>query len=174
MCNDVRMNQLTPSRTASPGPEKDDRDLVDAFVAASRALVAVAARSLSDLGEDVTLPQYRTLVVLSTRGPQRAADLAASLDVTPSTGSRMIERLVRKHLVRRVRATEDRRTVQVRLTPAGRETVARVTGRRRAEIEQILEQMPTRGRKALTSALWSFATAAGEVPEQDWALGWDE
>ncbi len=152
----------------------DDRDLVDAFVAASRALVAVAARSLSDLAEDVTLPQYRALVVLSTRGPQRAADLAAGLDVTPSTGSRMIERLARKHLVRRVRATDDRRTVRVHLTPAGKETVARVTDRRRAEIERILEQMPTRGRRALTAALRAFAAAAGEVPEQDWALGWEE
>jgi DNA-binding MarR family transcriptional regulator len=166
---------LAAAKTADRrSPIDEDRDLVDAFVSASRALVAVAARSLSDLGEEVTLPQYRALVVLSTRGPQRAADLAASLDVTPSTGSRMIERLVRKHLVRRVRATDDRRTVRVHLTPAGRETVARVTERRRAEIVRILEQMPVRGRRTLTTALRTFAAAAGEAPEQDWALGWDE
>jgi len=134
----------------------------------------VAARSLADLGEDVTLPQYRALVVLRTRGSQRAADLAGLLDVTPSTASRMIERLVRKHLVRRVRAKDDRRTVQVHLTDAGHVIVAQVTNRRRGEIERILEQMPSRGRKTLTAALRAFADAAGEAPEQDWALGWDE
>jgi DNA-binding MarR family transcriptional regulator len=150
-----------------------DRELVDAFVSASRALVAVAARSLADLGEEVTLPQYRALVVLRTQGPQRAADLAAGLGVTPSTGSRMIERLVRKALVRRVRSEEDRRAVEVQLTAAGVDLVAEVTDRRRAEIERILGQMPTRGRTALTAALRTFAEAAGEAPEQDWALGWD-
>jgi DNA-binding MarR family transcriptional regulator len=139
-----------------------DRGLVDAFIAASRALVAVAARSLADLGEGVT------------RGAQRAADLADLLDVTPPTASRMIERLVRKRLVRRVRAKDDRRTVRVHLTDAGQAVVTQVTERRRAEIERILEQMPVRGRKALTSALRAFADAAGEAPEQDWALGWDE
>lgn len=134
----------------------------------------MAARSLSDLGEDITLPQYRTLVVLRTRGPQRAADVATHLGVTPPTASRMIERLVRKHLVRRVRTTEDRRAIRVYLTEAGREVVAEVTDRRRAEIERILGQMPTQGRKALTAALRAFASAAGETSEPDWALGWDE
>lgn len=166
----------SPSLSApKPGPAADggNRDLAEAFVLASRALVAVAARSLGDLDEDVTLPQYRVLVVLRTRGPQRSAELAAHLDVTPSTASRMIERLVRKRLVRRVRARDDRRTVRIHLSEAGQQVVAQVSSRRRAEIEHILQQMPTRGRTALILALRNFATAAGEVPEQDWALGWD-
>jgi DNA-binding MarR family transcriptional regulator len=151
-----------------------DEEFVDAFLSASRALVAVAARSLADLGEDVTLPQYRALVVLAARGPQRAVDLAAGLGVTPSTASRMIERLVRKRLVRRTRTQEDRRTLRVQLTEAGRQIVAQVTMRRREEIERILALTPTRGRKTLTDALQAFAAAAGEAPERDWALGWDE
>ena len=44
-----------------------DKDLIEAFLAASRALVAVAARSLAELDEDITLTQYRTLVVLNSR-----------------------------------------------------------------------------------------------------------
>lgn len=136
-------------------------------------MVAVAIRSLADLDEDVTLPQYRALVTLSTRGPQRAADLATSLDVTPSTASRMVERLVRKHLVRRTRTRDDRRTLRIHLTDTGRDVIAQVTDLRRAEIEHILQQMPSRGRQALAVALRTFATAAGEAPQQDWALGWD-
>jgi hypothetical protein len=52
--------------------------------------------------------------------------------------------------------------------------VVQVTDRRRQEIERILHQIPVRGRKSLTNSLRTFAAAAGEVPEQDWALGWDE
>jgi hypothetical protein len=51
-----------------------DDELVDTVLAASRALVAVAARSLAAAGDEVTLPQYRALVVLSARGPQGTAD----------------------------------------------------------------------------------------------------
>lgn len=160
---------------AAPEPASDeDRALVDAFVAASRALVAVAARSLADLGEDVTLPQFRALVVLSTRGPQRAADLAANLGVTPSTASRMIERLARKHLIRRARSKDDRRTVRLHLTEAGQGVLAAVMERRQAEIERILHHVPARGRRSLLTALRAFAAAAGESPEPDWALGWDQ
>ena len=54
-------------------------------------------------GEEVTLPQYRALVVLASRGPQRIVDLAGFLDVTASTATRMCDRLVRKGLVRRQR-----------------------------------------------------------------------
>jgi DNA-binding MarR family transcriptional regulator len=167
-------SSLISDEAPTTRPGDGDRDLVDAFIGASRVLVAVAARSLADLGEEVTLPQYRALVVLQTRGPQRAVDMAVHLGVTPSTGSRMIERLVRKKLVRRVRTAEDRRTLRVYLTAAGQAVVVQVTDRRRQEIERILHQIPVRGRKSLTNSLRTFAAAAGEVSEQDWALGWDE
>jgi DNA-binding MarR family transcriptional regulator len=158
----------------TPRPQKADTELVDAFIGASRALVAVAARSLAEVGEDVTLPQYRVLVLLGSRGPQRAADLAAALRVNPSTATRMIERLVRKQLVRRTHARDDRRSLRISLSPPGRALVTQVTGRRREEVATILEHMPGEGRTALLLALRSFAAAAGEVPEQDWSLGWGE
>lgn len=159
--------------TTSPAVPEGERQLVDAFIRASRALVAVAARSLAGLEDEVTLPQYRVLVVLATQGTKRSADLAASLEVSPSTASRMIERLVRKRLVRRTRARDDRRTVRLDLTEAGRQVVAEVTQRRRREVEAILRQIPAGEWPHLTDALRTFAAAAGEGPELDWALGWE-
>ncbi len=144
------------------------------MLGASRALVAVAARSLADLAEDVTLPQYRALVELAARGPQRPADLASALGVDPSTATRMCDRLVRKQLVQRRRISADRRGVRISLTPAGRTLVEEVTLRRRAEIAQILQRMPRADRASALRALRVFADAAGEVPEQDWSLGWGQ
>jgi DNA-binding MarR family transcriptional regulator len=151
----------------------DQDELTDAVLAASRALVAVAARSLGDLAEDVTLAQYRMLVELASRGPQRLADLASAMGVDRSTATRMCERLVRKHLVHRRRVSSDRRAVRVSLTPAGRELVGEVTRRRRVEIARIVRRMPSEDRRLALSALRAFADAAGEVPTQDWAMGWD-
>lgn len=146
--------------------------MVDAVVGASRALVAIAARSLGAAGEEVTLPQYRALVVLASRGPQRVVDLAGFLDVTASTATRMCDRLIRKELIRRQRVATDRRSVRVSISAAGRDLVAAVTRRRRREIEAIVARMSTTDREQLVATLRMFADAAGEVPEQDWSLGW--
>ncbi len=100
----------------------------------------------------------------------------------------MVEHLVRKRLVRRVRSAHDRRTVKVHLAESGHHLVGLVTDRRRVEIECILEHLPARGRDQVAAARGpsprrpavlrrggrrSFAEAAGESPVQNRALGWD-
>ena len=145
-----------------------DEAAVDAVLTASRTLVAVATRSLGAAAEDITLAQYRALVVLASRGPQRMTDLASALDVTPSTAGRMCDRLVRKGLIRRHRARADRRAVQVSVTAAGRAVVDQATERRRALIAGILGTLPARQQSAVADALRAFAAAAGEIPDSQW------
>src|SRR6201990_86419 len=87
--------------TAATTHQRSNREseaLVDAVLGASRALVAVAARSLATVAEDVTLAQYRVLIELASRGPLRLADLAEALAVDRSTATRMCDRLLRKRL----------------------------------------------------------------------------
>ncbi len=147
--------------------------VVEAVLGASRVLVAVAARSLAEVAEEVTLPQYRALVVLASKGPQRVASLAEALEVTPPTATRMCDRLVRKGLVRRRTSREDRREVRLYLTPGGHELVAEVTRRRRDEIERLLGRIPPARQVALVELFGALAEAAGEPAEGDWALGWE-
>jgi DNA-binding MarR family transcriptional regulator len=154
-----------------PGQVADD-ELVDTVLAASRALVAVAARSLAAAGDEVTLPQYRALVVLAARGPQGMAELAAALVVNPSTVTRLCDRLVRKGLVRRHRQAGDRRAVRIALTGAGRDLVAEVTSRRRAELARLLGALPPDQHEPVIAAFRAFAAAAGELPQPGAALGW--
>ncbi|OWY61634.1 hypothetical protein B7486_62745 [cyanobacterium TDX16] len=156
------------SRAARPDPE----DVVDAALTASRALVAMSARSLASVEGEVTLPQYRTLVVLQSRGPQTLQELAAELRVVPSTATRMCDRLVAKGLVDRSVPEDDRRLVRLSVTAEGAELVARVTAVRRSEMAAAVQAMPAEQRRALVPALEAFAAAAGEVPERAWDLGW--
>ena len=147
--------------------------MVDAVLSASRVLVAVAARSLADVAEEVTLTQYRTLIVLASRGPQNLAGLAEAVGVTPATATRMCDRLVRKDLIRRRTERDDRRQLRVALTIKGRSLVDAVTVRRRQEIARIMSEIPVEQQVVLVQALGRLASAAGEVPEQDWTTGWD-
>lgn len=151
--------------------EAVEDEVVDAVVTASRAMIAVAVRSLSGLAEDITIAQYRTLVVLASRGPQKLADLAGLLGVTPSTAGRMCERLVRRQLVTRHRAQADRRVVRISLTPAGRRIVDEATRQRRVFIADVLARVPAGRRRGMAEGLRAFGAAAGEVPDDQWPRG---
>lgn len=153
---------------------ESDEDLeaaTDAFLVASRALVAVAARSLAGVN-DVTLPQFRALVVLAQPTSVTVGDLAVALDNHPSTATRLCDRLVRKGLVRRRPGiSPDRRETAVGLTPKGRRLVERVTERRRRDLSAIASSMSVEDRGHAIRGLSSFAVAAGELPGVD-RFGW--
>lgn len=148
-------------------------DVADAVLTASRVLVGIAAASLSPIEAEVTLSQYRTLVVLASRGPQSLQDLAAELQVAPSTGTRMCDRLVGKGLIARRVPAENRREVELSITAAGAAIVKRVAADRRRQLRAITDRMSARSQAALVQALEEFSAAAGEVPEHQWYLGWE-
>jgi DNA-binding MarR family transcriptional regulator len=152
--------------------EASAASLTEAVLTASRALVAVAARSLAAAADDVTLPQYRALVVLAARGRVRVGDLAEALGVHPSTATRLCDRLVDRRLVRRAVDRTNRRETTITLSPKGRALVDAVTDVRRAEIRTIVERIPRNSRATAVAALRTFADAAGEPPPEAWTLGW--
>ncbi|QYJ03421.1 MarR family transcriptional regulator [Nocardioides panacisoli] len=160
-----------PTRTSTANAAARD-DLVEAVVGASRVLVAIAARSLADRSDDVTLPQYRLLVVLTAEGPHRVGDLAAALDVNPSTATRLCDRLEGKGLVERQRIPTDRRAVQLVATDAGHRLVDQVMADRRVEIGRILATMSPEQHRQVADGLRLFSESAGEVPDRHWTVGW--
>jgi DNA-binding MarR family transcriptional regulator len=148
-------------------------ELTNAVMTASRVLVAVAARSLAEHEGEVSLQQYRALVVLASRGPLRPVDLAEALGVDPSTATRLCDRLVLRRFISRRRQGTDRREVRLDVSDHGRELIVAVTERRRNEIERILAAVPAADREKLVRAFRIFGDAAGEVPEDRWPRSWD-
>ena len=136
--------------------------VVDAVLRASRALVSITSTSLSAVNEDVTLPQFRSLVVLATAGPQTVSALADRLAVHASTMTRMCNRLVSRGLVVRAPSAVDRREVVIALTSTGTSVVENVMATRRRKLSEIVELMGDDDRIAVVVALNKFAQAAGE------------
>jgi DNA-binding MarR family transcriptional regulator len=161
-----------PGKKADSAATQDIDELVTAVLTASRVLVAVAARSLSEHNETVTITQYRTLVVIDNHPNMNQNRLADHLGVNASTATRMIDRLVAADLVRRLANPGDRRATLLDLTREGRKIVSTVTQRRRAEINRIITAMPPNRRYELIDALHAFADAAGEPAPLDTALDW--
>jgi DNA-binding MarR family transcriptional regulator len=153
-------------------PAVSDEEVVEAIILASRALVGLATRTVAQVNEDLTLPQYRALVVLATQGTKRLADLADALGVNPSTATRMCDRLVRKNLIVRTRDTIDRREVQLVLSETGRALVGEVLDRRRRDVAHFVKTIPSPMRHALVDSLTLLTQSTDDVPEQSWAAGW--
>ncbi|MGH3553816.1 MAG: MarR family transcriptional regulator, partial [Mycobacterium sp.] len=123
--------------------------ITDALLTASRLLVAISAYSIALVDESITIPQFRTLVILSNRDSVNLATLAGLLGVQPSAAGRMVDRLVSAALIDRQPHPTSRRELLATLTKRGREVVRQVTAHRRAEIARIVEKMPRPERRGL-------------------------
>lgn len=161
-------------RTSNSAPARDAGvdEFVTAVLTASRVLVGVSAASLADVEDTVTHTQFRTLVVLHTRGETNLNGLADELAVNASTAMRMIDKLLAAGLVTRQDNPANRREVQLAVTEAGARLVRTVTRRRRARIARIVAAMPEADRAGLVQALTAFGDAAGEPTVTTASLGW--
>jgi DNA-binding MarR family transcriptional regulator len=165
---------------ASAGNADEVDTVTRALLTASRLLMAISARSLAEVEERLTLPQFRMVVVLSTHTTTKLVTLAGLLRVAPSTALRMVDRLIAAGLADRQTNPDNRRETLLQLTEEGRRTVAEVMDRRRAELSEIVARLNAKQRIALVEALTTFTHAGNEllVPATDDAgphpLGWVE
>ena len=153
-------------------PNGRTEETAEFVLKATRALVSIAARSLAVAEDEVSLAQLRVLVLLDTRGAQTMSELAASLDVGPSTVTRVCDVLVDKKLIRRTQPHDNRRTVLANLTPRGRRLLDNVMERRRQLVDEALSRMPVASQRRLALALADFVEATGDDPDHAWTLGW--
>lgn len=139
---------------------------IDAVLRASRVFVAVVAKSIAEVDDVVTPPQWRVLILVATRGPQTLGAVAADLGVHASSATRTCDRLEAADLVRREEAPKDRRFINLQLTDKGRSLVDRVMSHRRRTLQDVVERMTPDERRLLAGALSAFAEAAGEVSDE--------
>lgn len=118
-----------------------------------RAFTAMAEASLAEVAPAMTLQQFRALTVLHERGPQRAASLAAALDIAPSTLTRLVDRLVRVGLVERSPDTADRRAVVLSITRRGAGIADRVKTWRLRELARCLSEIDPADHAVVADAL---------------------
>jgi DNA-binding MarR family transcriptional regulator len=147
---------------AQDGSTLPDSD-VDAFISASRAIVALAVASLAELDDRISLTQFRALAVLDDVGTMKAAELADRLGTSASSVTRMCDRLVADRLLRRVENPSNRREVLLTATSAGSRLVERVLARRRLGVQRILDHLNDDERAATVRAFEVFAAHAAAL-----------
>jgi len=83
--------------------------------------------------------------------------------VTPSTLTRIVDRLVRLNLVRRQEDSDDRRLVRHYLTPEGAQSLGEMARTARAYLNDILRLLPREKLERLLEALQDLSQAAEAV-----------
>lgn len=139
----------------------------------SRSLVVVAVRSLGMIDGEVSLPQFRALVVLKRVGPCNAGQLADGIGLHISTVTRLCDRLVSAGLITRQVRPENRREVELTITPAGSELVDRVWSARSAELSAALRSLNAAQRSCLRDVIPPLLGVLGDAsaPGAEDALG---
>jgi DNA-binding MarR family transcriptional regulator len=129
------------------------------------ALVSV----LDAANPTISPAQLRVLTIIETNRHTTIGRLAETLDVVPSSASRLCDRLEATGLVRRAADPRDRREVRLLLTSAARRLLDQLRDRRRWALAEVLDRMPEQSRQELVRALRAFAEVAGA--DQDEADG---
>jgi DNA-binding MarR family transcriptional regulator len=172
MPSPAAVDDVTPDAGGSPreapgvrvdsrgGPGADD-GVVEALLDATRVLVGVASRGLEQLGDEVTVAQFRLLSVLREAGPSASVEVATRLGAAGSSVTRLADRLEESGHLERHRQRPNRSVVRLELTEAGGELVDRVLGWRRAELARILGQLPPGTADTIEEGMRRFTEVAG-------------
>ncbi len=120
--------------TARPDRDPASLEVMDSLVQASFTVIALLSRAAA--AHDLSLTQLRALAILRDHEPTMA-ELATYLGLERSSVSGLIDRAVRRGLVRRDASDEDGRAVRVSLTPDGQ----RLAGLLTEEISDLITPM---------------------------------
>ncbi len=137
----------TPKAAASKTPV----DELVAFEVATGDLVGVALRSVETV--DVSLPQFRLLLVLAQSGRSTSSECAKGLGVVGSSVTRLADRLHARGYLVRGGDPANRSVVTLELTDQGRDVVRQVTTYRRRELRRVLDRIDAADRAACATVL---------------------
>jgi len=137
-------------------PGRDDALLL----ATARLVMAVTTRAADQVG-DLSPVQLRALTVLAEFGIANLVQLTEAMDVTASTTSRLVDRLVAAGLVDRRASVTTRREISLRLTDAGAAVLARYDQLRVAGLRDRIAALGAADRAVLRAGLFALVGADG-------------
>jgi DNA-binding MarR family transcriptional regulator len=105
------------------------------------------------LSMDITLPQFKIMLLLFFHGSLRMSDIAAQLDVTLPTATSLVDRLVERDYVLRESQLNDRRVVLCHLSEKGRKSINRIWETASARSRELLGSLDENRLKMLGDVL---------------------
>jgi DNA-binding MarR family transcriptional regulator len=115
---------------------------------------------------EITLTQLSVLRELR-QGPQNAGKLGVAVGLSPTSITRLVDRLESRGLVGRRRESEDRRCVEIHLEPAAERLLGQIRVLRGSVLHRAVESMTRVERRRLTMALRRLVDLARPCASQE-------
>ncbi|MEA2536433.1 MAG: hypothetical protein QOF11_667 [Chloroflexota bacterium] len=149
------------TRTTSPGIDDGRRTAIAGIAnelnGAVRLLRCAATGRMVKQG--VSMTHLHVMWRIEESGELPMSRLAEVLDVSLSNATGLIDRMVERGLIERIRPEDDRRVVLVGLTAAGRAVLDEMQIMKRDLMDDVLGRLDARQLERLHSALSDFRTA---------------
>ncbi|NJN16714.1 MAG: winged helix-turn-helix transcriptional regulator [Oscillochloris sp.] len=147
-----------PTNSSAYGDQPLIDELIDLHMRLAFALQHSAVQQWLEL--ELTMAQFKTLIVVAQRGPIGVNDLAAVLAITQPTASHLVERLSKIDLVERTNDPADRRRSLIQLSPHGIELMATLHRGTQDQLHELLGAMSADNRSALMQGMRAMLVAA--------------
>ncbi len=171
LCSDTLERMATDAAPIQTGQNQAAEDFLAAFDALAQAVRRARGAAAQAGDADLTLSQFALLRPLAEREQAQVRELADDAGIAPPTATRILDALERRGLVQRTRSEEDRRAVNVTLTPVGGGALARQTRWIRGRQRDFYEALPEVERELAPDLLQRIAglideLAAGSAQDQ--------
>jgi len=158
-----------PASTTARSPAKLDVDPILDFMrllwSVEHGLQSTSKRMEASLG--ITGPQRLVLRIVSQRPDLSPGEVARLAHLHPSTITGILQRLVKKGLIRRERDSDDRRRIRLRSQSSAREFVAASTGTVESAVARAFARIPIHRVRHAREVLSAIAIALADdcVPD---------
>jgi len=116
--------------------------------------------SRREADDGLTAAQMRVLRHVYLHRQPSVRSIADGLTVSPPAATQLVSKLVAKGLVARSERKEDRRSVDVRLTPRGKRIAEGLSSERREQLGRLLARMSMSSQRELARGLEAFIFAS--------------
>jgi DNA-binding MarR family transcriptional regulator len=123
--------------------DAESKDLVESILEQLAPLIARQRKALVQAGcfRQISSTHLHVLYMLVSRGAMPMSRLAEQLDVSLPNVTGIVERMVERGFVERLRPVDDRRVVEVRITAAGREILDEIDTIKRHEMATVIGRL---------------------------------
>jgi DNA-binding MarR family transcriptional regulator len=170
LCNTLPMQDMIRAQRPLPqgtrahsdrqSPTKDE---LAAFEVATRDLAGLALRSIDQLGDEISLPQFRLLLVVHDLGPSSSTEVAQAMGLAGSSVTRLADRMTASGYLVRGADPNNRCVVTLSLTTSGQSLVRKVIRRRQRELSELLDGLDPALRARCAEGLRALHTLVGDA-----------
>jgi len=129
----------------------------------TRIMLKIMTPNLSRASDEVSISQFQALRHIAQHGLSTIGSIADGLSISQPGATMLVDRMVKRGLVKRQPGRNDRRQSEVSLAPRGKRLLDRIEAERMERLAGVVKLMKHSEREQFVESLERFIAAALEI-----------